>query len=307
VSNQIVDAKAIVIGTRTSDLALWQANTIKDNLETHWPGLSCRLELFITKGDKTLDKPLPEIGGKGLFTAELEAALRDGRIDLAVHSLKDLPTEDTPGLTIGAICQRADVRDVLIAANGNSLANLPAGAVVGTSSLRRKAQLLAYRPDLTVRPIRGNVGTRVGKVEKGGYDAVILAAAGISRLGMDNMVSDWLPFEVMLPAPGQGALAVQCREDDEKTKNLLAAINESAVRSCVTAERTFLSALGGGCSLPVGAHAVIEGEMIQMVAVVAAEDGSQVIRLSGTGQDPQHLGKEMAQEAVAQGAEALLP
>lgn len=299
--------QTLVIGTRTSKLAFWQSEKIKELLEKAWPDITCRLEPYVTKGDKTLDKPLPQIGGKGLFTAELEAALRDGRIDLAVHSLKDLPTEDTPGLVVGAICQRADVHDVLIAQNGWTAATLPAGAVVGTSSLRRKAQLLAYRPDLTVRSIRGNVDTRIGKVASGEYEAVVLAAAGVTRLGLDEKISDWLPFTTMLPAPGQGAMAVQCRADDETIRGLLAAVHNPAVSACVTAERAFLTALGGGCSLPVGALAVLKGEMIEMDVLVAAEDGSRVIRLSGNGRNPQHLGINLAQEAIVQGAEALLP
>lgn len=297
----------IVIGTRTSNLALWQANAIKKQLESCWPGLTCRLEPFVTKGDKTLDKPLPEIGGKGLFTAELEAALGDGRIDLAVHSLKDLPTEDSPGLTIGAICQRADVRDVLIAQNGWKLASLPDGAVVGTSSLRRKAQLLAFRSDLDIRSIRGNVDTRIRKVGEGDYDAVVLAAAGVTRLGLADSIADWLPLSVMLPAPGQGALAVQCRADDDSTRRYLSAIHDTNAGACITAERAFLSALGGGCSLPVGAFAMMEGETIHMTAVVAGEDGRQVIRITDTGHDPRQLGLNVAQQAIDQGAKALLP
>lgn len=299
--------QTIVIGTRTSKLALWQSEKIKEILESRWPDISCRLEPFVTKGDKTLDKPLPQIGGKGLFTAELEAALKDGRIDLAVHSLKDLPSEETPGLMVGAVCLRADVRDVLIASDGRTLSDLPAGAVVGTSSLRRKAQLLAHRPDLVVRSIRGNVDTRIGKVSSGEYDAVLLAAAGVLRLGFEEKVSGWLPFSIMLPAPGQGALAVQCRVDDAATRALLDAIHEPDVSACVTAERAFLSALGGGCSLPVGAHAVMEGETIHLEGIVAAEDGQRVIRVSGSGSDPRKLGADVAQEAIAQGAEALLP
>lgn len=299
--------QTIVIGTRTSNLALWQSNTIKNLLENRWSYIECRLESFVTKGDKTLDKPLPEIGGKGLFTAELEAALGEGRIDLAVHSLKDLPTEDTPGLIIGAICQRADVRDVLIAQSGSTLASLQGGSIVGTSSLRRQAQLLAHRPDLNVRPIRGNVETRIGKVKTGAYDAVVLAAAGVTRLGLDKAISDWLSLSVMLPAPGQGALAVQCRANDDTTQGYLAAIHDPAVAACVKAERAFLSALGGGCSLPVGAYAVMEGETIHLDGLVAGEDGRQVIHVSGDDRHPQKLGQEIAQQAIALGAEALLP
>ncbi len=302
-----IETDTIIIGTRTSKLALWQANTIKQQLEANWPGLTCNLEPFVTKGDKTLDKPLPEIGGKGLFTAELEAALRDGRIDLAVHSLKDLPIEDAAGLANGAISSRADVRDVLIAAKGWTLATLPAGAIVGTSSLRRKAQLLAYRPDLEVRSIRGNVDTRIRKVRTEAYDAVVLAAAGVTRLELESEISEWLPLSMMLPAPGQGAMAVQCRVDDRQIKTLLAAVHDTNASDCVTAERAFLGGLGGGCSLPVAAYAGKTGEEIHLVGLVASEDGRQVIKVEGNGRQPQELGAKLAQEAIVQGAEALLP
>jgi hydroxymethylbilane synthase len=298
--------ETVLIGTRTSRLALWQAHHIQQHLETQWPGLACRLETFVTKGDKTLDKPLPQIGGKGLFTAELETALRDGRIDLAVHSLKDLPIEDVPGLTLGAIGSRADVRDVLIAKNSWTLATLPEAAVVGTSSLRRQSQLLAHRPDLKVCSIRGNVDSRIAKVLHGDYDAAVLAAAGVTRLEMDAHISQWLPLEVMLPAPGQAALAVQCRADDKATLAILAAIDDQRTRACVTAERSFLAGLGGGCSLPVAAYARMEDEDIFLLGLVAADNGSMVIRVVGNGRDPQQLGADLAQEALAEGAEVLL-
>ena len=211
----------IVIGSRISRLAMWQTKHIIDQLQQAWPGLDCQVEPFVTKGDKNLDQPLPQIGGKGLFTLELEKALLDGRIHLAVHSLKDLPVEDADGLTLGAIGGRADVRDVLIGANGCTLGSLPLEAVVGTSSLRRQAQLLYARPDLQVRSIRGNVETRIRKVQEGQYDATVLAAAGVTRLELDQHISQWLPLDVMLPAPGQGALGIQCRVGDEFTLELL--------------------------------------------------------------------------------------
>ena len=302
----MIETKTVVIGTRTSKLALWQTHHIKQQLESYWPGLACRLETFVTQGDKTLDKPLPQIGGKGLFTAELEAALRDGRIDLAVHSLKDLPIEEAPGLTLGAIGSRADVRDVLIAKNGWTLATLPPGAVVGTSSLRRQAQLLTHRPDLEVRSIRGNVDTRIGKVGDDEYDAVVLAGAGVMRLAMDEFISQWLPLEVMLPAPGQGALAVQCRAQDRATHDLLATIDDENTRACTTAERSFLASLGGGCSLPVGAYAKMMNGEIYLAGLVAAANGQTVIQVVGNGRDPQRLGTDLAQEALAEGAEVLL-
>lgn len=294
------------IGTRTSKLALWQTHHIIKRLQEAWPSLECHVEHIVTKGDKTLDKALPEIGGKGLFTAELESALRNGEIDIAIHSLKDLPVEDAPGLTLGAITSRADVRDGLVARNGWTLDSLPQGAVVGTSSVRRQAQLLAQRPDLQVRPIRGNVDTRIRKVKAGEYDAAILAAAGMKRLGLTDMVTEWLDLKLMLPAPGQGALAVQCRAGDERTMALLEAVNDPDVRRAITAERAFLNGLGGGCSAPVGAHATILDSQIQLEALIGWPDGKEIYRLSGSGDDAWKLGMSLAQQAISQGAGAIL-
>ena len=303
----MIETKTVVIGTRTSQLALWQTNHVKQQLEKEWPGLQCRLETFVTKGDKTLDKPLPEIGGKGLFTAELEFALHNNRIDIAVHSLKDLPVEDANGLTLGAISARADVRDVLVTKEPNrTLGNLPMGAVVGTSSLRRKAQLLQARPDLDIQPIRGNVDTRLRKVKEGDYDAAVLAAAGLTRLGLDEHIAQFLPVDVIVPAPGQGALAIQCRADDADTIALLAPINDEDSRNCVIAERAFLDQLGSGCSLPVGAYATVQDGEIMLTGLVGAVDGSQVIEVVGNGRNPLQLGTTLAQQALAKGAADLL-
>ncbi|MBI3959223.1 MAG: hydroxymethylbilane synthase [Chloroflexi bacterium] len=296
----------LVLGSRTSQLAMWQSRHVLAALQAAWPGLECGIEPFVTQGDKTLDRPLPEIGGKGLFTLELEDGLRDGRIDLAVHSLKDLPVDDAPGLTVGAIVGRADVRDVLVAKDGMTLDTLPTGAVVGTSSLRRQAQLLALRPKLTVRSIRGNVETRIHKALHGEYDATILAGAGVTRLGLDAQISQWLPLDVMLPAPGQGALAVQCRADDEATLGLLAAIHNGEVAQAVTAERVFLSGLGGGCSIPVAAYATVSDGAIHLRGLVAAPDGSRIIRVEDSGSSAQELGTRLAEEAKSQGALELI-
>ncbi len=296
----------LVLGSRTSALAMWQSRHVMAALQAAWPGLECTIEPFITQGDKTLDRPLPEIGGKGLFTLELENGLREGRIDLAVHSLKDLPVDDAPGLILGAILGRADVRDVLVAKSGRSLDELPAGAVVGTSSLRRQAQLLALHPELIVRSIRGNVETRIQKALHGEYDATLLAGAGVTRLGLDAQISQWLPLEVMLPAPGQGALAVQCRADDERTLELLAAIHNDEVAQAVTAERAFLAGLGGGCSIPVGAYATVNDGTIHLIGLVAAVDGSRIIRVEGSGTAPLELGVSLADAAKSQGALALI-
>ena len=303
---QYATRNTLVLGSRTSALALWQSRHIVDALQAAWPGLECGIEPFVTQGDKTLDRPLPEIGGKGLFTLELENGLREGRIDLAVHSLKDLPVDDAPGLTLGAIVGRADVRDVLVAKNGMTLDDLPAGAVVGTSSLRRQAQLLARCPELTVRSIRGNVETRIHKALHGEYEATLLAGAGVTRLGLDANISQWLPLEVMLPAPGQGALGVQCRADDERTLTFLAAIHNAEVAQAVTAERAFLSGLGGGCSIPVGAYATVSGGTIHLTGLVAATDGSRTIRVEGSGPSALELGASLAEKAKSQGAAELI-
>ncbi len=260
--------------------------------------------------------PLPAIGGKGLFTAELEQALRAGTIDLAVHSLKDLPTEETPGIALGAVCLREDVRDCVVARDGLGLRELPPAAVVGTSSLRRTAQLLGLRHDLDVRSIRGNVDTRVRKVQDGEFDAVVLAAAGVRRLGLEDAVTEWLETDTMLPAPGQGALGVQCRADDERVLALLAAIDDPGARAETTAERVFLRVLGAGCTAPVGARAqALESEpsngllqgvvAVRMEALVASPDGRQVVRVAGEG-DAEEVGERLAREALAAGAGDIL-
>jgi hydroxymethylbilane synthase len=302
----ITAAQTLIAGTRTSNLALWQTDHIIKRLQAVWPGLVCRTRPFLTTGDKSLDKPLPEIGGKGLFTAELEQALRNGDIDIAVHSLKDLPVEDTPGLLLGAVTSRADVGDGLVARHGWTLATLPRGAVVGTGSVRRQAQLRAVRPDLQIRSIRGNVETRLRKVQDGDYDAAILAAAGLRRLGLEAAVTEWLSLDVMLPAPGQGALAVQCRADDVAIRELLAAIDDPAVRMAVTAERTFLASLGGGCAAPIAAYARPTADGLEMRALVASPDGQRVIRVTGVGIDGCTLGMQLARQAQEQGAATLL-
>ena len=297
----------LTAGTRGSSLALWQTNHVISALERAWPGLSCHVKRFKTKGDKTLEVPLPQIGGKGLFTAELEHALREGDIDFAVHSLKDLPTDPSPGLTLGAVTNRTNAQDVLVAHEQWTLETLPAGATVGTSSLRRAAQLHHVRPDLDVQPIRGNVDTRVRKVHDGTYDAAVMAAAGLERLGLTDHIAEYLSLDVMLPAAGQGALAVQCRAGDTQVLALLAAIDNEADRMATRAERTFLSALGGGCSTPIAAYARVgDDAMIEMNALIVSLDGQRVIRVQGVGTDAQQLGRELAKEALGQGAQEML-
>jgi len=296
----------LTIGTRTSALARWQTDHIVHLLQTAWPDSRCEVRSFVTSGDKTLDKPLPAIGGKGLFTAELEQALLSGEIDLAVHSLKDLPVRLPDGLVVGAIPVRADVQDVLLSGQGWTLATLPEGARVGTSSLRRQAQLLAQRPDLTVCSIRGNVDTRIRKSQTGEYDAVILAAAGLTRLALTEHITEWLPLATMLPAPGQGALAVQCRADDTQTRHWLAAIHHELSAAATSAERVFLSSLGGGCSAPIAAYAQFDGTILRLTGFVGTPDGRQTVRVCGEGEDPFSLGYQCARQALAEGAEAFL-
>jgi hydroxymethylbilane synthase len=299
----------LVIGTRASALARWQADWVSARLRAAWPGLEVQTKFVTTSGDRLLDKPLPEIGGKGLFTLELESALRGREIDLAVHSLKDLPVEDSTGLALAAVCAREDAHDVLIARDGWTLASLPPGARVGTSSVRRAAQLLATRPDLTLTSLRGNVDTRMLKAQQGEYDAIVLAAAGVRRLDLASHVSEVLPFATMLPAPGQGALAVQCRADDSHTRGLLAALDHPATRAAVTAERAFLQAVGGGCAAPVAAYAEFPSQAGEgsLASLVASPDGRKVVRVSGKGFDPHELGARLARQALEAGAGELLP
>ena len=298
--------KPFIFATRPSALARWQTQFVISELKAQWPDLTCSETIITTRGDRVLDKPLPEIGGKGLFTYELELAILEERVDAAVHSLKDLPTVDIPGLIVDIYPQRADARDVWICPDGYSLDNLPAESVVGTSSTRRSAQLLARRPDLKVEPIRGNVDTRIRKALAGQYDAIILAAAGVNRLELDEHITHNLPFDVMMPAPGQGALGIQYRAGDAETQHLLKAIDHTPTRLAVTAERAFLGALGGGCSLPVGAFASVDGDNIQLQGVIAATDGSRVLRFSASGTDAQSLGETLAQKSLAEGAGDLL-
>lgn len=297
----------LIFATRPSALARWQTQWVIRALQQAWPELDCQESVITTKGDRVLNRPLPEIGGKGLFTQELEAELFAGRVHAAVHSLKDLPIESPAGVTIGAVPIRAEVRDVLVSAQDYTLDTLPEGAVVGTSSLRRSAQLLSHRPDLKIKPLRGNVDTRVQKALHGEYDAIVLAGAGVTRLELEARIAQWLTLEIMLPAPGQGALAVQCAANDEETLNYLAAIEDSATRQTTTAERAFLKHLGGGCSLPVGAFASIDGTQIDFQGVVASLDGTNVIHCRGWGNDPEGLGRDCAQQALEQGAGEILP
>lgn len=302
------------IGTRGSVLARWQTDYIADLLRQAHPNLTVEIEIFTTRGDKILDTPLPLIGGKGLFTAELESALNEGRIDFAVHSLKDLPTTNPDGLTVGAIPQRARVADVLVSLDGYTLDDLPRGAKIGTSSRRRAAQLNYQRAGLTMLDIRGNIGTRIAKAfdRTGEYTAIVLAQAGLVRLGQSDVISQILPLDRMLPAPGQGALAVQCRADADSLA-ILAPLNHQSTELAVKAERAFLAGLGGGCAVPIAAYAYLEDEQIHLTGRVIALDGSQQIEVRGSidvGDNPQEavfiLGQHLSQQALEKGAQAIL-
>jgi len=292
--------------TRPSALARWQTRRVIQLLQAVHPGLECREYIISTSGDRILDRPLPEIGGKGLFTTELENALLSGNVQVAVHSLKDLPVENSPGIVIAAIPERAAVYDVLVSGDRQSLSSLQEGARVGTTSLRRTAQLLMHRPDLTILPLRGNVDTRLRKVLNGEYDAIVLAQAGLIRLGLQEHISEVFPLEIMLPAPGQGALAVQCRADDTQTLELLASIHDPITAAAVEAERAFLSGLGGGCSLPVAAFAEKNNGAIILTGAVISLDGTQAIRLSAVDRDPYELGARLAELVLERGAAELL-
>ncbi len=300
------DKNRLVVGSRKSALAMWQTHHIVDRLKQAWPGLDVEIRTYVTEGDRNLESALPEIGGKGVFTEQLERALESREIDLAVHSLKDLPVESGDAFTIGAITSRSDVRDCLVARERWTLATLPQGAVVGTSSIRRQAQILALRPDFVVKPIRGKVETRIRKVLEGQYDAAILAATGLTRLGLGEHIAEFLPADRILPAPGQGALAVQCRAGDDETLEFLSRIDEPSLRGAVTAERLFLLRLGGGCSAPIAAYAETDGDSIRMSGLVGSPDGKHIIRVNGEGDDPGKLAERLAARALADGARRIL-
>jgi hydroxymethylbilane synthase len=301
----------IIIGTRGSQLALWQTNWVKAQIEKHHPGIEVEIKVISTKGDRVLDVSLPKLGeqGKGLFTKELEDALFERRVDLAVHSLKDLPTELPPGLHIGAICEREDARDALVARNPTvSFNELPDRALIGTSSLRRQAQLKSARPDLVIEPVRGNVDTRLRKLDEGRYDAIVLAAAGLHRLGHANRITEHLSEDLMLPAVGQGALAIETREDDARTGEIIHPLDHEATRLACSAERAFLKGLGGGCLVPIAAYATIESEVMTLNGLVASPDGSEIVRAqqSGPSGDAALLGQQLADELLARGAARIL-
>jgi len=292
------------IGSRGSQLALWQANHISALLREK--GHEVELEIIKTTGDKITDVALAMVGTKGMFTKEIEEALLERRVDLAVHSLKDLPTELAPGFEIAAITKRENPCDVFCSQKYNSIDQLPHGATVGTSSLRRQAQLKALRPDLQIHPLRGNVDTRLRKLSEGAYDAIILAAAGLNRLGKTELVRQVIPAEIMCPAAGQGALGIEIRAGDAGTRECLAFLDDADARATTTCERALLNKLGGGCQVPIGASAHVKNGRVYLDAIVAYPDGSQVLRESRNGDDPIELGESVGDTLLRRGGAAIL-
>jgi hydroxymethylbilane synthase len=292
------------IGSRGSQLALWQANHISALLRGR--GHDVDIEIIKTTGDKITDVALAQVGTKGMFTKEIEEALAAEQIDLAVHSLKDLPTELPHGFEIAAIPKREDTRDAFCAARYESFEQLPPGARVGTSSLRRHAQLKALRPDLEIHPLRGNVDTRLRKLEAGDYDAIILAAAGLRRLGRTDLARQMLSADVMCPAAGQGALAIEIRSGDSAVRQHLAFLDDASARATTTCERALLNSLGGGCQVPIGALAQLRDGRLHLDAVVARPDGTRLLRQSAEGEDPVQLGEIVGATLLAHGADEIL-
>jgi len=292
------------IGSRGSKLALWQSNHIAALLRAQ--GNTVEIQIIQTTGDKITDVALAKVGTKGMFTKEIEEALAEGEVDLAVHSLKDLPTELPPGFEIAAIPERENPLDAFLSAGFASIEALPPGARVGTSSLRRQAQLMALRPDLDIHPLRGNVDTRLRKLEAGEYAAIILAAAGVNRLGLTQLVRQIIPAEAMCPAAGQGALGIEIRQGDAATGQQLAFLDDPAARITTTCERALLNAMGGGCQVPIGAFAEVGEGGLRLRAVVAHPDGTKVLRETQTGSDPQRLGESVGKELLKRGGSAIL-
>jgi hydroxymethylbilane synthase len=302
------EPERIVIASRKSRLAMWQSEHIARELKRLYPHCEVSILGITTRGDQILDRPLAEVGGKGLFVKELEAALEDGRADIAVHSAKDVPMRLPEGFCLAAITPREDPRDCLVSNVSASLDALPPGSVVGTSSLRREAQLRERHPGLQVNPLRGNLDTRLAKLDRGECQAIVLAAAGLKRLGLSARIRTLLEPEQSLPAPGQGALAIECREDRDALRQRLVRLEDSATSACVRAERALSRALSGDCQLPLAAYAVPSGTQIRLRALVAKPDGSKVVRaeLSGAMADPEGLGETLAAKLRALGADAIL-
>ncbi|ASN05088.1 hydroxymethylbilane synthase [Virgibacillus necropolis] len=299
--------RKIIVGTRKSNLALTQTNWVINELKKAGVPYEFETKKIVTKGDKILDVTLSKVGGKGLFVKEIEQAMYDKEIDFAVHSMKDMPSEMPEGLSIACIPERADHRDAYIAKNHVKLNNLPEGAIVGTSSLRRAAQVLAQRPDVTIKSVRGNIETRLRKLQEEDYDAIILAVAGMQRVGWNEaIITDYLDPEVCLPAVGQGALAIECRTDDDEVKEMLAKINNGYTTRTVTAERTFLKLLEGSCQVPIAGYAYLEKDEVILTALVSSADGTVILKETIRGNDPIAVGKEASSNLIARGAKDIV-
>jgi hydroxymethylbilane synthase len=296
------------IATRQSKLALWQAEHVAALLRAAHPGLQIELVKLTTQGDRILDRPLADIGGKGLFIKELEVSLAENRADLAVHSMKDVPAELPPGMRLASMLPRADARDALVSRNYASLDALPAGAKVGTSSLRRQCQLRALRKDIEIIPLRGNVDTRLRKLDEGEFDAIILASAGLIRLGLGDRITQFLPIEQSLPAVGQGIVGIECRENDQRTLDYVRALDDATAQVCIEAERAFSHRLEGSCQSPIAGYAELNGDTIRVQGLVASIDGTQVFRdtVMGQSKDAATLGRALADRMLYAGAAALL-
>ncbi|EPI2684224.1 TPA: hydroxymethylbilane synthase [Vibrio cholerae] len=298
----------IRIATRQSPLALWQANYVKDALMAAHPGLQVELVTMVTRGDVILDTPLAKVGGKGLFVKELEIAMLEGRADLAVHSMKDVPVDFPDGLGLVTICEREDPRDAFVSNTYAKIEDLPSGAIVGTCSLRRQCQLKAARPDLVIKELRGNVGTRLSKLDAGEYDAIILAAAGLKRLELESRIRSFIEPEQSLPAVGQGAVGIECRVDDQRVRALLAPLNHADTADRVRCERAMNLTLQGGCQVPIGSYALLEGNTIWLRALVGEPDGSQIVRgeIRGPRTQAEQLGITLAEQLLSKGAKEIL-
>jgi hydroxymethylbilane synthase len=300
--------KQIRIGTRGSALALWQAEWVKSELEKKYPGTAVTLTKIKTTGDKILDVPLAKVGGKGLFVKEIEEAMLEGEIDIAVHSMKDVPTFFPDGLHLSCITKREDPRDALLTRNKVKFNDLPKGANVGTSSLRRQAQLMNVRPDFVIHQLRGNVDTRLRKLKEGQYDAIILAAAGVKRLGLAENVSEYIDPRISLPAIGQGALGIECRVDDRELNDLIAFFNHADTRTCVTGERALLRRLEGGCQVPIACYGEMKDGKLHLTGLVGSVDGKRIIKdaVAGAPEKAEKLGVTLAEKLLSQGADVIL-
>lgn len=296
------------IATRKSPLALWQAHYVSNMLQHHHPELKVELVTMVTQGDKILDTPLAKVGGKGLFVKELEVGMLEGRADIAVHSMKDVPVEFPTGLHLAVICEREDPRDAFVSNTYASLDELPQGARLGTSSLRRQSQIAALRPDLKIIDLRGNVNTRLKKLDDGEYDAIILAAAGLKRLEFEDRITQFIGTDICLPAIGQGAVGIECRTDDARVHNLIAPLNDNKTQIRVTAERAMNATLQGGCQVPIAGYAEFEKGLIMMRGLVGQVDGKKIIRgdIAGPADNAEELGIVLAEDLLSRGADKIL-